>query len=376
MLFKQLTFLALLILSINIFGQNQNASDKYYKRLEGKIGENINVTANIVRLFDNVSGNYIYYYLEGDNDLYYGKTVELNGKAEENDSVILKEFGSKEYTFKGLIKDGQYDGEWNTGNNNALNFNMKEYYPKGSLAFEVYYLNSETRLDKQKKDSPTAQIELTLVFPNGKYFQSGITDSVEKIIMDSYFGKGFTLNNPQIMLEDFEYEYFTNYRKQAENRIQSSPTNSFNYQKQVNMSIVYNSNYLLCTEYLRYAYAGGSHGMSNLSYDIIDLNNGNKLNYADIFNIDSDSILSTILTKQLRQNYKIPDELSLKEAGFFVNTVKPSEILFVNSEGVGFVYNNYEIAPYSHGATTIILSYSKLEKLIKEGSPIYTLSQH
>lgn len=376
MLFRHLIISILFLISTNILGQNQKVSNNYYKRLEGKIGENINVTANIVRLFDNVSGNYIYYYLEGENNLYYGKTVDLSGKAEKNDSVFLKEFGSKEYTFKGLIDDGHYDGKWNTGDNKPLNFNMKEYYPNGSLPFEVYYLNSETRLDKEQKDSPTAQIELTLIFPGEKYFQPVIIDSVENIIMDSYFGKGFILSKPQQMLEDFENEYFTNYRKQAENRMKGSSTNSFNYQKQVNMSIVYNSNFLLCIEYLRYAYAGGAHGMSNLSYDIINLDKGTKLTYEDIFEHDSDSLLSIILTKQLRQNYKIPEEISLKEAGFFVESVKPSKNLFINGEGIGFVYNSYEIAPYSRGATTILISFEKLKNIIKDDSPIYRLSKH
>ena len=253
MLFRQLSIITLLIISINIFGQNQNGSDKYYKRLEGKIGDNINVTANLVRLFDNVSGNYVYYYLEGENDMYYGKTVELVGIAENNDSVLLREFGSKDFTFKGLIRDGQYDGEWNHNDSKALNFNMKEYYPNGSLPFEVYYLSSETPLDKKEKDSPTARIELALIFPSSEYFQPDIIDSVDNIILDSYFGKGFVLREPQQMLEDFETEYFTNYLEQAKNRSQSSPKNNFNYEKQVNMSIIFNSNYLLCIESLGYA---------------------------------------------------------------------------------------------------------------------------
>lgn len=376
MFFRQLSIITLILISINLFGQDQNNQDNYYKRFEGKIGDNINVTANLVRLFDNVSGNYVYYYLEGENELHYGKTVELVGKAEVNDSVLLREFGSEDYTFKGLIRDGQYNGEWNHSESKALNFNMKEYYPNGSLPFEVYYLSSEMPLDKKQKESPTARIELALIFPSSEYFQPAIIDSVDNIIMDSYFGKGFAKSEPQKMLENFENEYFNNYQKQAENRLQSSPINNFNYQKQLNMSIIYNSNYLLCIEYLRYAYAGGSHGMSNLSYDIIDLNGGTKLSYEDVFDNNSDSLLSVLLTKQLRHNYKVPDEVSLKEAGFFVETVKPNKNLFVSGEGVGFVYNSYEIAPYSRGATTILLSYEKLENLIKIGSPIYKLSKH
>lgn len=357
-----------------LFSQQIDHEKKYYKRYQGSIGENINVTANIVRLYDNISGNYIYYFIDDNNEMYYGKTIDLSGEIDKHDSLKLKEFGSEEFTFVGLIEDKYYSGFWNAAEGKYVDFRMEEYYPNGSLPFEIYYLKSESKLDETDLNSPIAEIELTLIYPTGKYFQSGIADSVKRIISKSFFGKGFDMVKPQPMLDNFEKEYMDNYVKQAKGWHETGGV-SFNWKKIINMSVVYNSNYLLCTEFLKYAYAGGSHGMSNRSYDIVNLENGTKLNYDDIFVENIDSTLSIILTNQLRIEYQIPEEVSLKEAGFFVETVKPNKNLFVNASGIGFVYNSYEIAPYSSGATQILLDFKSIKNLIKPGTPVYRMSQ-
>jgi len=370
---RMLLFMVFIMVNGTAFSQNHTSKNNYYKRFQGNIGDNINVTANIVRLYDNISGNYIYYFVGSDDDMYYGKTIELNGEIDKYDSLRLKEFGSEDFTFRGLVRDGQYNGVWNATEGKPVEFTMKELYPNGSLPFEIFYLKSESKLDNEIKESPVAEIELTLIYPSGNYFQPAIADSVKRLIAESYFGVGFGINNPQAMLEHFEEEYFGNYTKQAK-QWHDVGGQSFNWEKMINMSVTYNSNYLLCTEYLRFAYAGGAHGMTNLSYDIINLDSGETLGYEDIFIDNIDSVLTEVLTNQLRLNYQIPDEVPLKEAGFFVDEVNPNKNLYVDGSGIGFVYNSYEIAPYARGATKILLDYDKIQHLIKKGTPVYRMS--
>jgi hypothetical protein len=357
-----------------LFSQENDQTNKFYKRYQGNIGENINVTANIVRLYDNVSGNYVYYFVDENNEMYYGKTIELSGDINKQDSIKLKEFGSEEYTFIGLLEDDHYSGNWNAAEGKLVDFKMEEYYPNGSLPFDIFYLQSEEKLDQSNANSPVAEIELTLIYPSGKYFQTGIVDSVKRIVSNSFFGKGLQFVQPSIMLENFEKEYFDNYNKQAKGWYETGGA-SFNWDKMINMSVIYNSNYLLCTEYLKYAFAGGAHGMSNLSYDIVNLDNGTKLFYEDVFVENADSLLTVILTHQLRIDYQIPEEVNLKEAGFFVEEVKPNKNVFVNANGIGFVYNSYEIAPYSSGATKILLDFDNIKHLVKPGTPVFRMSQ-
>jgi len=64
MYFRLLTISILLIIFSSSFSQEKDNETKYYKRFQGNIGENINVTANIIRLYDNISGNYVYYFYD------------------------------------------------------------------------------------------------------------------------------------------------------------------------------------------------------------------------------------------------------------------------------------------------------------------------
>jgi hypothetical protein len=176
------------------------------------------------------------------------------------------------------------------------------------------------------------------------------------------------------MLVNFEKEYLGNYIDQNENWHEVGGA-SFNWEKMISMSIVYNNNYLLCLEYLKYAYSGGAHGMSNMAYDIIYLDDGRLLTFADVFDEGTEEALSALLTKQLRKDYNIPDEVNLKDAGFFVDKVDPNRNIYVTGNGVGFVYNSYEIAPYSQGATNIFLEFPQVKELVKKGTPVYGMTK-
>jgi hypothetical protein len=372
MIFKTITT-TLVFLALISFGQ-QSGKNLQYKRYEGSIGADISITANIIRLFDKLSGNYQYSYPDDDGKMYYGKTIELSGDIDKEDSARLKEFGRNEFTFNGQMKKDVYKGTWNATDDKKVNFEMKEYYPNGSMDFEVHYLRSEGKLNTRENKSPVAEIELTLLFPEQKYFEPRIIDSVKQIISNGFFGQNYPLTIPDSMLVGFEQEYFDNYVKQNKNWHEKSGA-SFNWEKSVSMAVIYNSSYLLCLEYLRYAYSGGTHGMTNVSYDIIYLDQGELLSYSDVFKEEADSSLSVLLTRQLRRDYSIPAEVSLQQAGFFVDQVKPNQNIFVDGNGVGFLYNSYEIAPYSQGATNIYLEFKQIRELVKMGTPVYEMSR-
>jgi hypothetical protein len=308
--------------------------------------------------------------------MHYGKSIELSGEIDGDNEAKLREFGSKEYTFTGQISGDSFKGDWNAGDDRKVPFEMKEYYPNGSMPFDVHYLRSEGKLVEGEAGSPLAEIEMTLIYPTNDYVQPDVADSVRKIIVNSYFGPGFGVNHPDSMMLTFEEEYLGKYVRQNENWHEVGGA-SFNWENVISMSVVYNTGYLLCLEYLKYAYSGGAHGMTNVSYDIIYLDNGQLLTFTDVFKDDdaSKEKLTQILTKQLRKDYSIPEEMLLSEAGFFVETVEPNRNIYVNGNGVGFLYNSYEIAPYSQGSTNIFLEFRQIQDMVKMGTPVYQMTK-
>lgn len=176
------------------------------------------------------------------------------------------------------------------------------------------------------------------------------------------------------MLVNFEKEYLGNYVDQNKDWLEAGGA-SFNWEKVIGMSVIYNNNYMLCLEYIKYAYSGGAHGMSNIAYDIIHLDNGQLLTFADVFEVGTEEVLSELLTTQLRKDYSVPEGVKLTDAGFFVEKVEPNRNIYVNGNGIGFLYNSYEIAPYAQGTTNIFLEFRQIKELVKKGTPVYGMTK-
>jgi uncharacterized protein DUF3298/peptidoglycan-N-acetylmuramic acid deacetylase PdaC-like protein len=354
----------LILTTLKLMSQN----DVYYGRYEGVVDSSFQVTANIVRLFDNLSGYYYYKQINNEVDPIAGNSFSIQGKV-NNNIAEFKEFGNDGNVIVGVLSKESFNGTWTAPGNNLVDLIIEENYPEGTIPFDVHYLHSEDILDPDNLKSPVAEIELTLIYPIVNINYNGIVDSVSMIITTGFFGNNFINTNPDSMLTNFEEEYYTNYKDQNADRIDNGA--SFSWQKIVNMSVLHNSNYLLCVEYLKYAYSGGAHGMTNIAYDNIDLENGKLLVYEDIFGNDTRDSISVLLTKQLYIDKKIPADLSLKDAGFFVESIIPNHNFYLNNNGVGFLYNSYEIAPYSFGQTRVFLSFDKIKKFISNDSPYY-----
>jgi len=360
-------FIAFLF-SVSAQAQVQHSPQLFYGRYEGSIGDQLTLSVNLIRSFNQVSGNFQY----GTSGTKMIETLTLSGQA-KNDSTYLKEFGRKTNAFKSVLTSEQFSGVWTNPEEQSIGFVLNAKYPQGSMAFDVSFLHSETMLDPKDKNSPTAHIELTLIYPKTGYANPPVADSVLKTITSSFFGEGLVALVPDSMLMAFEKEFYKNYREQNAQWLETGG-HSFSWEKQIGMGVTYNSNNVLCLEFERYAYTGGAHGMSNTSYRIVNLNDGTPITYQDVFMEGADTLLSQLLTKKLRNDFEIPDDTLLKQAGFFVDRILPNHNLYINGNGIGFVYNSYEIAPYSFGATHIFLEFKQVDQLIKPTSPVYKLA--
>ena len=129
---RRLIITFLFLSTISVLAQYSSSDNIFYTRFEGVIGNNIQVKANIVRLFDKLSGNYQYRFINEDTEMYYGKIINLNGDVND-EQADLKEMGQESITFTGILRQDSFIGVWNTPDNKQLTFDMKEYYPKGTL---------------------------------------------------------------------------------------------------------------------------------------------------------------------------------------------------------------------------------------------------
>ncbi|MCB2207644.1 MAG: DUF3298 and DUF4163 domain-containing protein [Bacteroidetes bacterium] len=342
-----------------------DSNQMFYKRFDSDTDTLIR-QANFIQLDEKLSGNYELSVTDLET-----KTIEVDGYIDEANQAVISKLGHNEPILQGVFFDDRFTGMWNPGKN-GKEIELFESYPNGSIPLTIHYLRSEANLVDGDPDSPTAEIELIILYPDSSYNDKAI-DFIKSVIQAHFIDTENKSSNPDSLLIQTEKSFYSLYKEQ--NKDWHDNGNSFDWMKETSMSVTYNSDYILCLEYLDYVYSGGAHGMANLSYDIFSLETGKVIEFQDIFSDDASDSLTDILTRQIRKDKQIPDSIALTRAGYFVDVIEPGKNIYLNGSGIGFVYNQYEIAPYSTGVTNIFLKYNQLNGLLKEDAPVQKIMQ-
>ena len=167
--------------------------------------------------------------------------------------------------------------------------------------------------------------------------------------------------------DDFlkEYQYFYKERDSI-NKAEKTGINfipSWSYSSQ--MYVLVNGVKLIVTQKDDENYMGGAHGMYGTLFYNYDAKKGKLLTVDDVFT-DTVALVDNI-TKYFINAYQLDDSVSLAEQGFFVEGEKlPMTSNFaLLPEGVVFVYNVYEIAPYAFGMAEITVPYAAISNIMK-----------
>lgn len=115
-----------------------------------------------------------------------------------------------------------------------------------------------------------------------------------------------------------------------------------------------------------YAYTGGAHPNSSMSFYTFDRKTGRMLSLADM--VDDTVALLGILEKAFRQQQKLAPNANLEEEGYFLHDghfFLPANI-GTGREGLVFYYNPYEIAAYAVGPIEVTIPYEKLNGILHD----------
>jgi hypothetical protein len=117
----------------------------------------------------------------------------------------------------------------------------------------------------------------------------------------------------------------------------------------------------------RNTYYGGAHGIENSNYLNFDLKDGHVMDEKDLFAENYAPQLIDLLKKGIAEQ---SDNKDLEQSPYWTDSIKPNGNFFVSDEGITYVFNPYEIAPYYVGKTEVSLPYADIAPLLKQGSPI------
>ncbi len=258
--------------------------------------------------------------------------------------------------FSGKFQDGVFEGIYTSGEGKKEKFVLRISEPSGGMKFR--FLQKDTLfLAMENLKAPNARFSWHFLQPEEAWLLDSLLtelhgDSLVKA------GKG----NPAAVFRELGNQYAKDYRESVEPFLPEDSINvSLNYDLNYGMEVLFNRNQLLSIALTQYQYSGGAHGMMYTQCHSFDLNAKKKIRMTDVFKPGYLPGLKAAINKAARKKYKVSD---LSEA-LLVAEIEPNENFYLTGKGICFVFQPYEIGPYSMGEQHIYLPYSQIKDIVK-----------
>lgn len=230
------------------------------------------------------------------------------------------------------------------------------------LQTDVINTSSSTALTDGSTDS--LLIEINLEWP-AKGLPPVSMQNIQRELSTAIFGNEATSTDINKVMEDYfsrqEKEYRLNINElkrvlpqgnDADGRYSWSETIEGNFIEAVNNM----QSYLLYS----YGYTGGAHGIDSEKGFTFDLSHGKRITESNLFIPEYKSALSKLLSEELQKAVQkdVYDML-------FIKTIEPNGNFIVDTEGITYIYERYEIGPYVSGIVRVSVPWDKLEHILK-----------
>ncbi|MDR3327748.1 MAG: RsiV family protein [Prevotellaceae bacterium] len=113
-------------------------------------------------------------------------------------------------------------------------------------------------------------------------------------------------------------------------------------------------------------YAGGAHAINTITNFVFDLKTGKRLTQGDIFTENYKDALNLQFIEILRDTLNYPDNDTYDFGAFMPNwnfAVPEGNFIFIPDTLV-YIFNPYEIAPYSSGKIEVKIPYQKIKDIM------------
>ncbi|HAD98643.1 MAG TPA: hypothetical protein DCG19_14625 [Cryomorphaceae bacterium] len=230
-----------------------------------------------------------------------------------------------------------------------------------SLTYRLDTLRREMDCMSNRIESPCLQIEIVTVTVTANaadHVLKEINDNLNKAIAQSDNSEQ-KAGDAEDVADNLEKEY---------KRILSEITDyELPWELDQNMSVHLNQDGLFGTTLESYSFTGGAHGNNFLFHHLYSTETGARLSIKDLVKEEALAELNRRAELQFRESRDIPTGMNYNDAGYWFedNAFVLPENFKYDPFGLEFVYNTYEIAPYSEGMITIRFDMADIENLIR-----------
>ena len=350
-----LLFLSLTI-HLNTIAQDIIPQNLTYESYRGTMGT-YPIQLHYTNKNGEVSGNYFYEKV--------GAPISLTGNMKGQVVKLTAEINKKKEIFT-LTSSGQkLSGKWvMQATGKSLPISLSRLMP--SQNYSQYSFSDSVLLFPDRNTSPRCQLKVNTIWPTDTGEQNQFLRYI--LISEFFKDKKFRHESDAVSIyNEYRGNVFEMYRNDNKDLKLEEVENSFsfNMEQDITIEISYLSPTILSLHRSEYQYAGGAHGNTMIDYINLDLIQKKRLRLEDIFTKTGLQKLPSLIENQFRKDNKLQPGVSLKKAGLFESKItKPSEAFYVTNNRIGFLYNQYELAPYAMGAIIVELPYSSLTGLL------------
>lgn len=243
---------------------------------------------------------------------------------------------------------------------------------KNDIKFDELEIKEKVFLTVNDTTLPYSDVKFEYTFPV-KFNNKEDLARLQQIFSGTFFNdESYDSLSPQDALTEYLKDYSTEYRTLAEQyqidkeNLESDqmPSWYWYYHYKTN-EILFDDENIVSYLVEHSDYTGGAHGSLNALYYIIDLNSLTTITEEDIFKPNYHQFLTSKIIETLMKKYDVTEADQLISEGFFdINDIAPNNNFWMNDKGVHYVYNQYEIAPYSMGPIEITIPFEEVLSII------------
>ncbi|MDD4968659.1 MAG: RsiV family protein [Paludibacter sp.] len=235
-----------------------------------------------------------------------------------------------------------------------------------------FFLSNDTTKGALSID---VEVEIPIAFAN-----KDVLKSIRTTIITNLFGDEYTSHANDSLVLLFTKDLYAEYKENNEPLLSekdSANRYSFDNEHVVSGFSLLSDKKIYVYGIERYVYMGGAHGLETRNYYNFDLKTGKTITEVDLFKPEYKAELSELLkkriveeSKELKETKETEPILSLEDTDFWADAIKPNGNFYITDEGINYVFNPYEIAPYYIGQTEVTIPFNRLKNILKPNSII------
>jgi hypothetical protein len=235
-----------------------------------------------------------------------------------------------------------------------------------------YYLSKDTTKGALSVD---IEVEIPIAFVN-----KDVLKAIRSTVISNLFGDDYIKHANDSIVQLFTSELVGEYKENNEPLLNAlDKTNRYSFDNEHTLSgfSLLSDKKIYVYGIERYVNMGGAHGLETRNYFNFDLKTGDLIKEKDLFKANYEFELAELIKKRIVEESKeYKDQknsepiIDLEDTDYWTDSIKGNGNFYITDEGINYVFNPYEIAPYYMGQTEVSLPFSRLKNILKPNSII------